>query len=94
MEGAPTLAIAGVSGAVGQEFLEVLAEREFPYGKLKVRAESGCARLARGRAGPVGACARSQRERGRTRKPGDGAAQRGASIARARIDGLAATPTD
>jgi aspartate-semialdehyde dehydrogenase len=34
------LAIAGVTGAVGQEFLSILAERNFPFASLKVLASS------------------------------------------------------
>jgi aspartate-semialdehyde dehydrogenase len=34
------LAIAGVTGAVGQEFLTILAERDFPFDSLKVLASS------------------------------------------------------
>jgi aspartate-semialdehyde dehydrogenase len=34
------LAIAGVTGAVGQEFLKILQEREFPYDSLKMLASS------------------------------------------------------
>lgn len=34
----PSIAIAGVTGAVGQEFLKVLKERNFPYGKMKLLA--------------------------------------------------------
>ena len=36
----PSVAIAGVTGAVGQEFLAVLAERSFPIGKLKLLASA------------------------------------------------------
>ncbi|MFQ6036259.1 MAG: aspartate-semialdehyde dehydrogenase [Sedimentisphaerales bacterium] len=36
----PNLAIAGVTGAVGQEFLKILEEREFPFDSLKVLASS------------------------------------------------------
>ena len=35
---AKSLAIAGVTGAVGQEFLDVLAQRNFPFGKIKMLA--------------------------------------------------------
>ena len=35
---APNLAIVGVTGAVGQEFLTVLAQRRFPIGNLKLLA--------------------------------------------------------
>jgi aspartate-semialdehyde dehydrogenase len=34
------LAIAGVTGAVGQEFLKILQERDFPYDSLKMLASS------------------------------------------------------
>jgi aspartate-semialdehyde dehydrogenase len=34
------LAIAGVTGAVGQEFLKILEQREFPFDSLKVLASS------------------------------------------------------
>lgn len=34
------LAIAGVTGAVGQEFLEILQERDFPFDSLKMLASS------------------------------------------------------
>jgi len=34
----PNLAIVGVTGAVGQEFLRVLDQRDFPIGKLKLLA--------------------------------------------------------
>ena len=34
------LAIAGVTGAVGQEFLQILEERDFPYDRLKMLASS------------------------------------------------------
>ncbi len=34
------LAIAGVTGAVGQEFLQILAEREFPFDSLLMLASS------------------------------------------------------
>ncbi|BAM02549.1 aspartate-semialdehyde dehydrogenase [Phycisphaera mikurensis] len=36
----PSVAIAGVTGAVGQEFLAVLAERNFPIGRLKLLASA------------------------------------------------------
>ena len=35
---AKSLAVAGVTGAVGQEFLKVLAERNFPFSKIKMLA--------------------------------------------------------
>ena len=34
------LAIAGVTGAVGQEFLNILAERQFPFASIKMLASS------------------------------------------------------
>jgi len=34
------LAIAGVTGAVGQEFLDILRERDFPFDSLKMLASS------------------------------------------------------
>ncbi|XP_024529253.1 uncharacterized protein LOC9631282 [Selaginella moellendorffii] len=37
-ENGPTVAVVGVTGAVGQEFLSVLDDRDFPYGKLKLLA--------------------------------------------------------
>ncbi|CAM6127972.1 unnamed protein product [Calypogeia fissa] len=37
-ESGPTVAIVGVTGAVGQEFLSVLASRNFPYSSLKLLA--------------------------------------------------------
>lgn len=37
---APNVAIAGVTGAVGQEFLTLLAERDFPIGELKMLASA------------------------------------------------------
>ncbi len=35
---AKSVAVAGVTGAVGQEFLSVLAERNFPLGRIKMLA--------------------------------------------------------
>ncbi len=35
---AKSIAVAGVTGAVGQEFLKVLAERNFPFSKIKMLA--------------------------------------------------------
>ena len=35
---AKSLTVAGVTGAVGQEFLQVLAERNFPFSKIKMLA--------------------------------------------------------
>ncbi|KAF8407611.1 hypothetical protein HHK36_006744 [Tetracentron sinense] len=37
-EDAPSLAVVGVTGAVGQEFLRVLSDRDFPYGSIKMLA--------------------------------------------------------
>nr|GMC78733.1 aspartate-semialdehyde dehydrogenase [Ipomoea batatas] len=37
-EDAPSVAIVGVTGAVGQEFLYVLSDRDFPYRSLKLLA--------------------------------------------------------
>lgn len=37
---APNVAIVGVTGAVGQEFLAVLAQRNFPLGNLKLLASA------------------------------------------------------
>ncbi|GAG17548.1 unnamed protein product, partial [marine sediment metagenome] len=34
------LAIAGVTGAVGQEFLSILAERDFPFDSVRMLASS------------------------------------------------------
>ncbi len=34
------LAIAGVTGAVGQEFLKILGERDFPFDSVKMLASS------------------------------------------------------
>jgi len=34
------LAIAGVTGAVGQEFLKILEQRDFPFDSLKLLASS------------------------------------------------------
>lgn len=36
----PSVAIVGVTGAVGQEFLRVLKERDFPYSKMKLLASA------------------------------------------------------
>ena len=36
----PRVAIAGVTGAVGQEFLQVLKERNFPYADMKMLASA------------------------------------------------------
>lgn len=35
---APSLAVVGVTGAVGQEFLSVLSDRNFPYSSIKMLA--------------------------------------------------------
>ena len=35
---AKSLAVAGVTGAVGQEFLQVLADRKFPFSRIKMLA--------------------------------------------------------
>lgn len=37
---APTVAIVGATGAVGQEFLKVLQQRDFPVGELKLLASA------------------------------------------------------
>ncbi|KAK3029673.1 hypothetical protein RJ639_039165 [Escallonia herrerae] len=37
-EDAPSLAVVGVTGAVGQEFLSVLSDRSFPYSSIKMLA--------------------------------------------------------
>lgn len=37
---APSLAVVGVTGAVGQEFLSVLSDRNFPYSSIKMLASS------------------------------------------------------
>ena len=37
-EDAPSLAVVGVTGAVGQEFLSVLSDRNFPYRSIKMLA--------------------------------------------------------
>lgn len=37
-ESGPTVAVVGVTGAVGQEFLSVLSDRDFPYRELKLLA--------------------------------------------------------
>eukprot|EP00898_Chlorokybus_atmophyticus_P007489 jgi/Chlat1/7741/Chrsp66S07218 len=36
----PCIAVVGVTGAVGQEFLSVLAERDFPYSSVKMLASA------------------------------------------------------
>lgn len=40
MSSAPNVAIAGVTGAVGEEFLRVLDERNFPFDNLKLLASA------------------------------------------------------
>src|SRR5690348_273443 len=40
MRNPPNLAVVGVTGAVGQEFMTVLAERNFPFAQLKLLASS------------------------------------------------------
>lgn len=40
MRKSPSLAIAGVTGAVGQEFLRILEERRFPFSSLKLLASA------------------------------------------------------
>ena len=40
MPGEPVVAIAGVTGAVGREFIATLNKRGFPVGKLKALASS------------------------------------------------------
>ncbi|KAK7320108.1 hypothetical protein RJT34_04842 [Clitoria ternatea] len=37
-ENAPSIAVVGVTGAVGQEFLSVLSDRDFPYRSIKMLA--------------------------------------------------------
>ncbi|TYJ05494.1 hypothetical protein E1A91_A12G168000v1 [Gossypium mustelinum] len=37
-ESGPSMAVVGVTGAVGQEFLSVLSDRDFPYRSLKLLA--------------------------------------------------------
>ncbi|XP_024008367.1 uncharacterized protein LOC18993384 isoform X1 [Eutrema salsugineum] len=37
-ESGPSLAVVGVTGAVGQEFLSVLSDRDFPYSSVKMLA--------------------------------------------------------
>lgn len=37
-ESGPSIAVAGVTGAVGQEFLSVLSDRDFPYRSIKMLA--------------------------------------------------------
>ena len=40
MNNPPRLAIAGVTGAVGQEFLRILEQRDFPYASIKMLASA------------------------------------------------------
>ena len=40
MQNPPNIAIAGVTGAVGQEFLEILAQRDFPFASIKMLASA------------------------------------------------------
>jgi aspartate-semialdehyde dehydrogenase len=40
MNNPPRLAIAGVTGAVGQEFLRILEQRKFPYASIKMLASA------------------------------------------------------
>lgn len=40
MRNPPRLAIAGVTGAVGQEFLAILQQRDFPFAELKLLASA------------------------------------------------------
>ncbi|RZB95303.1 uncharacterized protein LOC114421231 [Glycine soja] len=37
-ENGPSIAVVGVTGAVGQEFLSVLSDRDFPYSSIKMLA--------------------------------------------------------
>ena len=37
---APNVAIVGATGAVGEEFLAVLAQRRFPIGRLRLLASA------------------------------------------------------
>lgn len=39
-ETGPSIAIVGVTGAVGQEFLKVISDRDFPYRSIKMLASS------------------------------------------------------
>lgn len=39
-ENGPSVAVVGVTGAVGQEFLQVLTERNFPYSSIKMLASA------------------------------------------------------
>ena len=40
MKHPPVVAIAGVTGAVGQEFLRLIEERRFPFSELKMLASA------------------------------------------------------
>ncbi len=40
MKSAPTVAVAGVTGAVGREMLEILEQRRFPHGELRALASA------------------------------------------------------
>ncbi len=40
MNNPPRIAIAGVTGAVGQEFLEIIEQRDFPFSSLKMLASA------------------------------------------------------
>ena len=40
MRNPPNVAVVGVTGAVGQEFLRILEQRDFPFGKLKLLASA------------------------------------------------------
>ena len=40
MQNAPVIAIAGVTGAVGQEFLSLIRQRQVPYARLKLLASA------------------------------------------------------
>ncbi|OIV93444.1 hypothetical protein TanjilG_10076 [Lupinus angustifolius] len=39
-QNAPSIAVVGVTGAVGQEFLSVLSDRDFPYRSIKMLASN------------------------------------------------------
>ncbi|TYI51471.1 hypothetical protein E1A91_D12G178400v1 [Gossypium mustelinum] len=43
-ESGPSIAVVGVTGAVGQEFLSVISDRDFPYRSLKLLASKRSAR--------------------------------------------------
>ena len=49
----PRVCIAGVTGAVGQEFLRVLKQRDFPYSEMKMLASSRSREGSRIRRGDV-----------------------------------------